>query len=154
MAHVETHAGRAQAMHPRAQQGRGLHVGGKHAPRGADEGFDAEPMDPFAQLIGAEGAQQRRDLRAALAEAAFKAGQRLGVREVQASAPREQELAPDRGHGVVEMHFHAPRAQHFSRHQPGRTAADHGDLHFFFRHSRVTNSPCPVRKAARTVSPG
>ena len=126
---------------------------GKHAARGADEGLDAEAVRPVAQRLGPEGAQQRLDLRAALAEAAGEALEGLGVREVQAARAGQQELAADRGHGVVQMHLHALRAQHFGRHQPGRAAADDGDTLILF-HSSVTSSPCPVRKAARTVSPG
>ena len=52
----------------------------------------------------------------------------LAVREVQPAAPRQQELAPERGHPVVHGDARAAAGEHLRRHQPGRTAADDGDV--------------------------
>ena len=57
MACVHPHAGNPQAMQPRAQQGRRLHVLGEDAARRSDEGLDAEPLRPRAHRIPVE----RRD---------------------------------------------------------------------------------------------
>ncbi|MNK50851.1 hypothetical protein D3C87_697360 [compost metagenome] len=153
MPHVELHARGAQTMQPGAQQGRGLHVGREHAARGADEGLDAQSGRPLARLLRTEFGEQRLELRAALAEAGHEHIERLGVREVEAAAAGQQKLAAHRGHRVVHVHLRAGRAQHFGRHQAGRSAADDGDGRRN-SHSRFTSSPCPVRNAARTVAPG
>ena len=61
--HVQPHALPAQPVQPGAQQGRGLHVGGEHATRAADEGGDAQARRPGPHGLGAELAQQRRQHR-------------------------------------------------------------------------------------------
>lgn len=153
MPHVELHAGLAQPVQPGTQQRRGLHVGGKHAARAADEGLDAQARGPIAQLRGTEGREHRLEFGAAFAEAAHEGLEGLGVREVEPAAAREQELAPHRRHGVVEVHVRTGRGEDFRSHQAGGAAADHGDGGRR-SHSRFTSSPCPVRNAARTVAPG
>ncbi|MNF89686.1 hypothetical protein D3C84_722200 [compost metagenome] len=65
VAGVDNYAAVAQALEPGAQQWRGFHVGGEYPAGTADEGFDAQVMNPLAQRFGAEAAQQRGDLRGA-----------------------------------------------------------------------------------------
>ena len=125
---VDGHAQFAQAAQPGAQQRRGLHVAGEHAAGGADEGVDTQAMNPLAQGIGVERAQQRRDLGLALAVTTDESVLGLGVGDVHATDTGQQELAPHRGHGVEQLHAHAALRQHFGSHQPGRAAADDGDV--------------------------
>ncbi len=66
VAGVDNYPAVAQALEPGAQQWRGLHVGGEHPPRGADESFDAQAVNPLAQGVGGEVAQQRIDFALAL----------------------------------------------------------------------------------------
>ena len=81
---------------------------GKHAARAADEGVDAQARGPVAQRVGAEGlAARARPAPRARAVARQEGSHRLAVREVQPALAGEQELAPDRRHGVVEFDRHA-----------------------------------------------
>ena len=61
------------------------------------------PCAQSRNCCGPKRAQQRLDLRAALAEAADEDVEGLGMREVQAAAAGQQELAADRRHGVVQV---------------------------------------------------
>jgi hypothetical protein len=128
MPHGKLHAGLAQALQPGAQQRRGLHVLGKHAARAADKGFHAQGFGPGAQLGGAEGGQQRLQLRGALAITADKNLRRLGMREIEPAYAGQQELAACRGHGVIHLHPHgrAGAGQGFGGHQAGGPAAYDG----------------------------
>ena len=128
VAHVKLHAQTAQPVQPRAQQRRGLHVGREHAARSTYEGVHTQPLRPGAQRLGAKALQQRRNLRAARAEARGERRERLGVREVQPALACEQELAPRRGHGVEHVHGHAGLGQHLGRHEAGRAGADDGGV--------------------------
>jgi len=50
------------------------------------------------------------------------------MRDVHAALAGHQELAANRGHGVIEIDRQAgKRRQHLGGHQPGRAAADDGD---------------------------
>src|SRR5690606_21180257 len=51
---LEAHSLLAQPPYPAAQQGRGLEVGGEHAPGAADHGGNAQVLRPLAQLLRAE----------------------------------------------------------------------------------------------------
>ena len=131
--HVKAHRharrrGVAQPLQPGAQQRRGLHVGGKHAPGGAHERRHAQPFGPGAQGVGAKLANQRLDGGAARPIAPGKGIERLGVRQVQPTLARQQKLAPHRRHGVEQVHGAACRREHFRRRQPGRAGADEGDV--------------------------
>jgi hypothetical protein len=126
MAHVETHAGLAQAMQPGAQQRRGFHLAREDAAGAADEGLDAQAVYPCAQLVGVEAAHEGRHLFTPIAVAWQEVGLRFGVRDVHAAASGQQEFAASRGHGVVDVHGGALCGQHFGGHQAGRTGADHG----------------------------
>ena len=119
VAHVQHHASCTQPRQPGAEQRRGLHVGGKDAPRGADKRIDAQALRPGAQLLGAKDAQQRLDLCAALAEARHKGPKRLGGSD-SARPAGQQNLRPTEGHGVEHMHRMARLGQYFGSHQPGR----------------------------------
>jgi hypothetical protein len=127
MLHVEAHAVRVQSSHPTAQQRRGLEVGGKHAAGTADEGVDAQPARPRAQRIGIEIAQPSGDFVLAFAIAPRKRWHRLGVGEVESALAGDQELAPDRTLGVVQVDLDTRGACGFCRHQSGRSATDDGE---------------------------
>ncbi len=116
-----------QALEPGAQQGRGLHVGGKHPARTADKGVDAQPVNPFAQRIRGEGIEQRAQVAGALGVAADERGVILGMGDVHAADAGQQELAPHRGHGVIQVDIHACLPEHLGGHQAGRTTTDDGD---------------------------
>jgi len=127
MARVDVHAAVAQASEPGAQQRRGLHVGGKHPAGTADEGVDAQTVNPLAQRIRTEGFQQRAQCVGAFAVAADERGEVLGVGDVHPADAGQQELASDRRHRIVKLDRDAGLAQHLGRHQTGGAAADDGD---------------------------
>jgi hypothetical protein len=93
----------AQAVQPGAQQGRGLHVGGKHALRAAHKGGDAQPGGPVAHRLRAKSLQQGAQRIGALGIAGGERVQRFGVGEVHATFAGQQKLAADRGHGVEQV---------------------------------------------------
>jgi hypothetical protein len=117
--------GLTQPVHPAAQQRRGLHVGREYTARCPDKGRDAQTLCPGAHLPSPETLQQRSDLPLACTEPGYEALGRLGVREVQAADTGQQELAPDRRHGVIDMHGHTCSRQHLCRHQAGRAPTNH-----------------------------
>ena len=117
-------AGGTQAMQPGTQQRRGLHVGREDASAGADEGRDAEALGPGADRRRVELAQPGRDLQPALRVTLDEGRERLAVREIQAAAAGEQELAAHRRHRVVDVDRDTRRRDDFRRHQPGRARAD------------------------------
>ena len=100
----------AQAVQPGAQQRRRLHVLREHAAGGADEGLDAQAAGPGAHGVGPEGVEQGRQRALALRVTRAEAGQRLGVREVQAADAGQQELAAHRRHRVEHVHLRAARS--------------------------------------------
>ena len=128
MAGVDNYAAVAQALEPGAQQRGGFHVGGEHAAGAANKGFDAQIVNPLAQGIGIECAQQRGDLRCAFSVAGEERRVRFGVGDVHAADPSQQELAPDRGHAVVHVDADSGLAQHFGCHQAGGATADDSDV--------------------------
>jgi hypothetical protein len=65
MACVEAHAGGAQPVQPGTQQRRGLHLLRENAAGTADEGVDAEPLRPVAQLLRTEFVEPAADFGAA-----------------------------------------------------------------------------------------
>src|SRR5690606_33013886 len=103
LAGMDLHATVAQALEPGAQQGRGFHIGGEYAAGAADEGVYAQAVDPFAQGSRVEGVQQWAQMIGALAIATDECGVVLGMGDVHAADASQQELAPDRGHGVMEI---------------------------------------------------
>ena len=96
---MELHAGNFQAVHPAAQQRRGLAIGGEHPARTAHEGVDAQPARPCAQSIGIEAVQPCCDVIGALTVAAIKVRTRLGMGEIQATSAGDQEFAANRSLG-------------------------------------------------------
>ncbi len=128
MAGVDNHAAVAQTLEPGAQQWCGFHVGGEHPAGAADKGLDAQLMNPAAQRVGVEAAQQRRDLRCAFGVAREERRVRFGMGDVHAADPGQQELAPHRGHAVVQVDTHTGLAQHFGGHQAGGATADDDDV--------------------------
>ncbi|MNQ93833.1 hypothetical protein D3C85_1093160 [compost metagenome] len=124
---MESDAQFAQALEPGAQQRRGLHVGGEDPARGADEGVDAQAVNPGAQGVGIEFGEQPGELLAALAVAREERRLGLGVGDIHPAHPGQEELAPDRGHGVIQLDPDPGPRQHLGRHQPGRAATDDGD---------------------------
>ncbi len=127
MLHVEANPLLAQPSHPAAQQGRRLEIAGKHAPRAADESVHAQPGGPAAQGVGVEPAQPVRHRGLAGAIAGDEEVEGIGMGQVQSALAGDQELAPDRALGVVEIHLQPGRAQPFGGEQAGRPSADDGD---------------------------
>ena len=84
-------------------------------------------MNPFAQRGGCKGVQQRAQLAGAFAVAADEGGVVLGVGDVHAPDPGQEELATHRGHGVVQIDTDARLAEHLGGHEAGRATADDGD---------------------------
>ncbi len=126
MAHVKLHALQAQTVQPCPQQRRGLHVGGKDTSRRADKGGNAQAQSPRPQRVGIKVVQPILDGGTARPVAAGKRLGLFGMGQIQATFTRQQEFAPDRGHGIVEMHRHARIAQHLGRHESSRAATDDG----------------------------
>jgi hypothetical protein len=91
-----------------------------------------------------ETLQQRSDLPLACTEPGYEALGRLGVRQVQAADTGQQELAPDRRHGVIHMHGHTCSRQHLCRHQAGRAPTNH--CHGFHGEPISLDLPDPGRR--------
>src|SRR5690606_16064637 len=87
------------------------------------EGFDAERVDPLAHLTRTEYLEPWRNAFGAVAVACQEIRQRLGMGDIHAASAGQQELAPNRRHGVVDIHLQSSLGQGFGRHQSGRTAA-------------------------------
>src|SRR6185437_11145474 len=94
MPHRKPHAALAQAVQPGAQQGRRLHRRREDAAAAADEGVHTEARGPGAHRLRPERAQRRLERLATLVTAE-KVPEGLAVRQVQAAAAGEQQLAPD-----------------------------------------------------------
>ena len=124
MARMNGYAGFAQALEPGAQQWRGLHVGGEDATGSADEGVDAQPVNPGAQGFAVECIDQRRKGLRTLAVARQERLARFGMGDVHAAHAGQQELASYRGHGIEQLYPHVGAGQDFGRHQAGGAAAD------------------------------
>ncbi len=125
---VDEHALLAQALEPGTEQRGGLHVGGEHPAGTADEGVDTQAVDPGAQRIRVEFAEQCGDFLLAPAIAAEELFPGLGMGDVHAADAREEEFPADRGHGVEHFRAYARLAQDLRGHQACGTAADDGDL--------------------------
>ena len=101
-----------------------------------EEGYRLAAMHRpgMAIVMGAECAAERKVAPLSFIEmrklpgprpvAADEIGQRLGMRDVHAALAGHQELAPDRGHGVVEVDGEAGVGERLGGHQAGRPAAD------------------------------
>ena len=129
MAHLEAHARCTQAREPGAQQWRRLHFLGEYAARAADEGVHPQAMRPVLQRLRAKDVQHGCKPCALRAVARQEGLQGFTVGQIEPAAPGEQELAPDRRHGVVHRHRGPRRGQLLCRHQARRSAADDGDAH-------------------------
>ena len=81
-------------------------------------------MGPGTQRTGIEMIQQGREEAARLAITLAKGCRWLGMGEVEPADAGQQELASQRGHGVVEVDRDTRGEQAFSRHESGRTAAN------------------------------
>jgi hypothetical protein len=119
------HAQPLQPRQPGPQQRRGLHRLGKHPAAGAHERRLPQPLGPGHQVLRREGLQHRPQGLRPPAIALDEPLEVLGMGEVQPAAPGHQELAPE-GRHLLE-HRHRPLSG-LRRHQPGRPAADHGDV--------------------------
>ena len=126
-------------MQPRSQQRRGFHVGWKHPAGPADESFNAETMHPGAQGFRPESGQQRFNLGLTPAVTRQERRRRFRMGQIHSTLAGQQELAPDRWHGIVEIDLRAALAQYFGGHQAGRAAADDGDTkrEFFWNQSGI-----------------
>ena len=128
VAGVDNYTGLAQALEPCAQQRRGFHIGGEHPAGTADKGFDPQLMNPLAQRIGIEGAQQRCHLRCAFGVARQESRVGFGMGDIHAADPGQQKLAAHRRHAIVEIDLHPSLTQHFGGHQTGGATANNGDV--------------------------
>ena len=140
----EFHAHRIEPPQPRAQQWRCLEGLRKHPAAGTDEGRLPQRFAPGAQRIRRECLYCRREMRHRCAISLQKFRQRFTVGEIESAAPRHQELAACRRHRVVDGHVGAALRQHLSRHQPGGTGADDGDV---LRHGVTASRPLSPRPA-------
>ena len=149
MAHVKAHTGAAgrvaQAMQPGTQQGRGLHVRRKHPARGANKGVHPQLFGPGAQRLSPKVIEHRRNHVLARPITGGKQRRRLRMREVQAALARQQELAPDRGHRVIQINHDTRARQHLGRHQTSWTTANHDG-------TRADGGRCSSHKARQGVS--
>ena len=128
MMHMETHALRAQASHPAAQERCGFQVGREDATGGADEGLDAQSACKFAQVVGIEHVEPAAQFGLTTAITRHEGLEVIAVRQVQTALAGNQELAPDRTHRVEHIDRDTGRTRRLRRHQPGGTAADDGEL--------------------------
>ncbi|MCY1430752.1 hypothetical protein D9M71_467050 [compost metagenome] len=62
MSGVDNNTGVAQTLEPGAQQWRRLHVSWENTTGAADEGVDAQAMNPLAQAVGVEAFKQRGNM--------------------------------------------------------------------------------------------
>ena len=131
MTHVESHAGLAQSTEPRAQQWRGLEIGGKHAPGRAHKCLDAESTGPGSDRIGPKRREQRCDLRATCPITREKLLSHFRVRKIQPAFPGQEKLATDRRHAIVEIDLCAGSTRCLRGHEPGRSSADNCDVHLY-----------------------
>ena len=76
---------------------------------------------------GAEAVRQAPTSAARSRQRPRKAASRLGMGDVEPALAGEQELAPDRGHGIEKLDLRAGSEQDIGGHQAGGTAADDGD---------------------------
>ncbi len=125
----DPHSGPGQPPEPRAQQRRGFHRAGKHPAAAADEGRLPEVFAPGDQAIGRKCRDCLRQCAASRVIAAEQPVQSLAMRQVQPATSGHQQLAPDRRHVIQHRHRRAAGGQRLGRHQPGRSAADHDDVH-------------------------
>ena len=123
---MEAHPGLLQAAHPAAQQRRGLAVEREYPARTAHVRLHTEAPRPLAQSRAVEVGQPRTHLCCAFAIARHEQVVRVGVGQVQAALAGDQELAPGRTLGLVQVHGVAGGAHGLGGHQAGRAAADDG----------------------------
>ncbi len=76
---------------------------------------------------GGKAVDRRRKLRHRPAVARKKCRQRLAVGQVESTPPRQQKLAADGWHGVIDRDTGTALRQHFGCHQAGGPGADDGD---------------------------
>ena len=124
MTRPERHAKISQPGEPGAQQRSGAERLGEHALAAADEGGLAEPGAPRAQRRRVEAGDRGGERIPRRTIPFAEAVERFGMREVQAAAPGQQELAAWRAHLVVERDRDAGGGQVLCRNQPGWTGAD------------------------------
>ncbi|MNG89589.1 hypothetical protein D3C79_484590 [compost metagenome] len=84
-------------------------------------------MNPLAQGVGVEVAQQRGNLGLALGVAGDERRGGLGMGDVHATDAGQQELAAHRGHGIEYLDRHTRLGQRFGGHETGGAATDHGN---------------------------
>jgi hypothetical protein len=126
MAQRHANAEIAEPPQPCPQQGRGFHRLREDAAARADERLLPERFRPGAQRVRREMLDGVFEQRIDRSVARQETGKRLAVREVEAAAAGEQELAAERRHAVVDRHGEPGARQHLGGDQPGRPAADDG----------------------------
>ncbi|MNS96981.1 hypothetical protein D3C72_1313000 [compost metagenome] len=127
MVDVQAHALFLQPANPAAQQRCGLAVNREHAAGTADVGLHTEACGPVAQRLCVEAVQPLADTGGLLTVAAVEQRTRVGMGEVEPPLAGDQELAPRRALGLVQINVEPGRAQPFGGKQPRRAAADDGD---------------------------
>ena len=128
MAQCEADTGGIEPPQPSAQQRRGLERLREHAAARSDEGLLAEALTPGANRGWRKRLDRGTQARRGVAVAGEEALHVLAVGEIEAAAPGQQELAPDRWPSVIHRDARAMVRQHLGRHQPGRARADNGDV--------------------------
>ena len=126
MSRVQSHAGRAQALQPGAQQRRCLHRFGIDVAAGADEGFEAECLAPGAHILRRKTGQSARHHVCGGAVFFYERRQRFVVGEVQAAASGNLELPPHARLVIEHGNGASGFGQNFSGPQTGWSAADNG----------------------------
>ena len=128
MAQLEADAGGIELPEPGAQQRRGFHRLGKHPPARSHERFLTQRLAPRAQSIGRKGLDRRAKARLGGSIAPQKCCQLFAMGQIEPAAPRQEKLAADGGHALVDGHGRTATGGNFRRHQAGGAATDDGDV--------------------------
>jgi hypothetical protein len=130
--HFKTHSAVAQALHPPPQQRRGFEFPGINAPRGGGEGFHTQTRRPGAGRLRIELCdhfvpEPRRLFRTAILREELLP--RLHLRDIQATASGDEQLATDGGFRIEECHLRTSGGGDFRGAQSGGAAADDRNVH-------------------------
>ena len=107
---------RVEPLQPGAQQRGRLERRREDPPARADERLLAETLAPDAQIRWREPQDGTAQQCGRIAVTGHEAMDVFAMRQVQAAAAGQQELAPGRGHAVVERHPGTAAAQHLGGH--------------------------------------
>src|SRR5712691_6913980 len=130
MARLERHTHGGKTAEPGPQQGRRLHGFRKHAAARSHEGRLAKLGAEGAQVVGGKRFDCGPDVRLGVSVAAQELVERFAVRQIETATTRQQKLAADGRHLVVDGDARAAAHKHVARHQAGRPASDNRDMTF------------------------